>query len=139
MREDAVASDHTTSRSLPRLQESVLTIRLRRYLQVVAELFHSLQSKLFNYFSLFSLFPPVLVLSSGRPAATRSNALRINGTIEPVGPSLNQRAETTPTTAITTAAASCGYKSFELVAPMRSAMVLANSLCADADALRTSP
>src|SRR5262249_55031270 len=30
---------------------------------------------------------PVLVLTSERPAATRSNALRINGTIEPDGPS----------------------------------------------------
>src|SRR5262249_38990140 len=84
-------------------------------------------------------FLPVLVLSSERPAATRSNAARINGTIEPDGPSLSQRLETTPATATTTAATSCGYNSFARVAPMRSAMALANSLCADADALRTSP
>src|SRR5262245_16317934 len=48
-------------RSLLRLQESVLSIRLRRYLQVVAEPFHLLQSNLVNTFSLFcrsSFYPP---------------------------------------------------------------------------------
>src|SRR5262249_47706081 len=82
---------------------------------------------------------PVLVLTSERPAATRSNALRINGTIEPDGPSRSQRSETTPTTATTIAASSCGYKSFAPDPPIRSAIALAHSPCPDADALRTSP
>src|SRR5262249_34238728 len=82
---------------------------------------------------------PVLVFFSGRPTAIRSNALRINGTIEPAGQSRSQRSETTPTTATTTAATSCGYNSFAPDPPMRLATALANSLCAVADALRTSP
>src|SRR5262249_7064972 len=56
-------------RSLLRLQVSVLSIRLRRYLQVVAEPFHLLQSNLINDFSLFcrsSFCPP-----RGRPQPDR--------------------------------------------------------------------
>src|SRR5215470_7663337 len=56
-------------RSLLRLQESVLSILLRRYLQVVAEPFHRLQSDMINNFSLFcrsSFYPP-----RGRPQPDR--------------------------------------------------------------------